>query len=41
MSESISTLLNAARKALYEADIELSALDTRLLLQAACGLSHE
>lgn len=40
MSESISALLNAARKALYEADIELSALDTRLLLQAASGLSH-
>lgn len=39
--ETIAALLQEARKSLFEADIELSALDARLLLQAASGLAHE
>jgi release factor glutamine methyltransferase len=39
--ETIAALLQEARKSLFEADIELSALDARLLLQAASGLTHE
>jgi hypothetical protein len=39
--ETIAALLQQARKNLFEADIELSALDARLLLQAASGLTHE
>lgn len=40
-AETVAALLQEARKALFDADIELSALDARLLLQAASGLSHE
>ena len=40
-AETIAALLQEARKNLFDADIELSALDARLLLQAASGLSHE
>ena len=40
-AETIAALLQEARKALFDADIELSALDARLLLQAAGGLTHE
>jgi release factor glutamine methyltransferase len=40
-TETIAALLQEARKSLFDADIELSALDARLLLQAASGLSHE
>jgi release factor glutamine methyltransferase len=40
-AETIAALLQQARKALFDADIELSALDARLLLQAASGLAHE
>ena len=40
-AETIVALLQAARKALFDADIELSALDARLLFQAASGLTHE
>jgi release factor glutamine methyltransferase len=40
-AETIAALLQVARKALFEADIELSALDARLLLQAASGITHE
>lgn len=40
-AETIAALLQAARKALFDADIELSALDARLLFQAASGLTHE
>ena len=40
-TESIAALLQDARKSLFEADVELSALDARLLLQAAGGFSHE
>ena len=40
-AETIAALLHDARKALFEADIELSALDARLLLQTASGLMHE
>ena len=40
-AETIAALLQEARKALFDADIELSALDARLLLQAASGLAHE
>jgi release factor glutamine methyltransferase len=40
-AETIAALLQEARKALFDADIELSALDSRLLLQAATGLTHE
>ena len=40
-AETVAALLQEARQALFEADIELSALDARLLLQAAAGLSHE
>jgi release factor glutamine methyltransferase len=41
MSETISAALSAARKALVNADIDGSALDARLLMQAAAALSHE
>ena len=41
MTETISALLAQARKDLFDADIELSALDARLLMQAASGLTHE
>ena len=40
-AETIAALLQDARKALFDADIELSALDARLLFQAASGLTHE
>jgi release factor glutamine methyltransferase len=40
-AETIAALLHEARKSFFEADIELSALDARLLLQAASGLTHE
>lgn len=40
-AETVAALLQEARKALFDADIEMSALDARLLLQAASGLSHE
>jgi release factor glutamine methyltransferase len=40
-AETIAALLQEARKALFDADIELSALDARLLLQAASGVTHE
>jgi release factor glutamine methyltransferase len=40
-AETVAALLQEARKALFDADIELSALDSRLLLQAASGLTHE
>ena len=40
-TETIAALLQNARKRLFEADVELSALDARLLLQAAGGISHE
>ncbi len=40
-AETVAALLQEARKALFDADIELSALDARLLLQAASGLAHE
>lgn len=40
-TETIAALLQEARKSLFDADIELSALDARLLLQAASGLTHE
>ncbi len=40
-AETIAALLQEARKSLFDADIELSALDARLLLQAASGLTHE
>ena len=39
--ETIAALLQQARKNLFDADIELSALDARLLLQSASGLNHE
>jgi release factor glutamine methyltransferase len=39
--KTIAALLQEARKALFDADIELSALDARLLLQAASGITHE
>jgi release factor glutamine methyltransferase len=41
MSETIAARLAAARKLLIAADIEPAALDARLLMQAATGLSHE
>jgi release factor glutamine methyltransferase len=41
MRETIAARLLAARKALEAADIEPAALDARLLMQAATGLSHE
>lgn len=41
MSETVLTRMLAARKALVAADIDGSALDARLLMQAATGLSHE
>jgi release factor glutamine methyltransferase len=41
MLETINERLLAARKLLVEADIEPAALDARLLMQAASGLSHE
>lgn len=41
MSETIASVLAAARKALIAADIDGSALDARVLLQAASGLAHE
>ena len=40
-TETVAALLQQARKALFDADIELSALDARLLMQAATQLSHE
>ena len=40
-AETVAALLQEARKALFDADIEMSALDARLLMQAASGLSHE
>ncbi len=40
-AETVAALLQEARKALFDADIEMSALDARLLLQAASDLSHE
>ena len=40
-AETIAALLQEARNALRDADIELSALDARLLLQAASALTHE
>jgi release factor glutamine methyltransferase len=40
-AETLAALLQEARKTLFDADIELSALDARLLLQAASGLTHE
>lgn len=40
-AETIAALLQEARRSLFEADIELSALDARLLLQAASALTHE
>ena len=40
-TETVAALLRQARKALIDADIELSALDARLLMQAVVGLSHE
>ncbi|MDE2444581.1 MAG: peptide chain release factor N(5)-glutamine methyltransferase [Alphaproteobacteria bacterium] len=40
-AESVQALLLKAKRALCDADIELSALDARLLLQAASGLTHE
>jgi release factor glutamine methyltransferase len=41
MFETIADRLRAARKLLVDADIEPAALDARLLMQAASGLSHE
>ncbi len=41
MRETISARLLAARQALVAADIDGSALDARLLMQSATGLSHE
>jgi release factor glutamine methyltransferase len=41
MRETIAARLLTARKALVAADIEPAALDARLLMQAATGLSHE
>ena len=41
MPKTIASLLAVARKELIAADIDGSALDARLLLQAASGLSHE
>ncbi len=41
MRETAAALLQAARKALIEADIEGSSLDARVLLQSASSLSHE
>ena len=41
MPDTIANVLTAARKALVAADIDGSALDARLLLQAASGLAHE
>jgi release factor glutamine methyltransferase len=41
MRETIASRLLAARQALVAADIDGSALDSRLLMQAATGLSHE
>jgi release factor glutamine methyltransferase len=40
-AETIAALLQEARRSLFEADIELSALDARLLLQAASEMTHE
>ena len=40
-AETIAALLQKARRSLFEADIELSALDARLLLQAASEMTHE
>jgi release factor glutamine methyltransferase len=40
-AETIAALLQDARRSLFEADIELSALDARLLLQAASEMTHE
>jgi release factor glutamine methyltransferase len=41
MSETLAATLYAARKALVAADIDGSALDARLLMQAVTGLTHE
>ena len=41
MPETIVLRLKSARQALVAADIDGSALDTRLLMQAATGFSHE
>ena len=41
MLDTIASVLAAARKSLIAADIDGSALDARLLLQAASGLAHE
>jgi release factor glutamine methyltransferase len=41
MRETVTTLMMEARKALVAADIDGSALDVRLLMQAITGLSHE
>jgi release factor glutamine methyltransferase len=41
MFETVAARLLAARQALVVADIDGSALDARLLMQAATGLSHE
>lgn len=40
-TETVAALLREARKTLHDADVDLSALDARLLLQAAAELSHE
>lgn len=41
MRDTIAAALMAARKTLIAADMEPAALDARLLMQAATGLSHE
>jgi release factor glutamine methyltransferase len=41
MSEAIAAALLSARRVLVAADINGSALDSRLLMQAATGLTHE
>lgn len=41
MRETITSQILAARQALVAADIDGSALDARLLMQTAAGLSHE
>ena len=41
MPDTIANVLAGARKALIAADLDGSALDVRLLLQAASGFSHE
>jgi release factor glutamine methyltransferase len=39
--KAVAAVLKAARQRLIAADIDGSALDARLLLEAACGLTHE